>query len=648
MVARMKEIDPTRPIFIHNGGPSGDIYTINNYLNFIPLQEREEWLSSYAKNGDMPLWYVEFGTPVSLSVMRGRHGFNNAVQSEILTTEYSAIYLGSSAYKLEPEAYRRRSVELFGKDQTYKWSHGMRERDYHPAWLQLQDLFIRNTWRSWRAWGITGGMIPWDQGYARLDGKVTIAGEALHAGNSPTLAWIVGAPEFTAKDHHFSPGQTVRKQVALINDSRAEQNYTYSWRALVNGRQVAQGSSSGKLAVGQNSFTPFSFALPATVTGKVGGEIVLTATVGSQQHTDRFPFTVFPQTPAARGTVVAYDPRGKTSALLTRLGYTVKPWNGKATGQLLVIGREALNAKGKLPGDLEAFVRGGGRAILFEQDPYWVRENLGIRMSHLQSRRVFPLGASPIAANLGDTDLQDWNGVSTLLDPYPDYTRGGTPDTALSKTNYPYAGWRWGNRHTVASAAIEKPHRSGWRPLLECEFDLAYSPLMELDFGAGRLIWCQLDLEDHAALDPSARRLSAKVVEYARTAPLSPRKATLYIGDDAGKAKLDALGLVYRRSSTITPGAGLVVIGTGATVTPSAVETFARAAAGSSCCHGPRPRAAGEFSLPASRAWGRLRFPPGRRPVASAPPICAGETRPRQCCCRRVRRSGPGGRSVAR
>jgi beta-galactosidase len=579
MVARLKEIDPTRPIFIHNGGPSGDIYTINNYLNFIPLQEREEWLSHYAKHGDMPLWYVEFGTPVSLSLMRARNGFMNAVQTEIFLSEYCAIYLGSSAYKLEQEAYRRRSVELFEKDQTYKWSHGMRERDYAPAWLELQDLFIRNTWRAWRGWGITGGMIPWDAGYARLNNQVTPAGAALHAGNSPTLAWIAGAPTFTSKDHHFRPGQTVRKQVALINDTRTAQPYSLTWKSLVNGKQIARGSSSGRILVGQNRFLPFSFLLPAGLRpggGKVRGVIELTATVGPQKHTDTFGFTVVAPTPLSRGTVAAYDPRGKTTILLKALGYTVKPWDGKTSAAMpLVIGREALSAPGRLPGDLDAFVRGGGRTIVFEQDPHWAREHLGLRMSHLQSRRVFRVGASPATAALGDTDLWDWNGVSTLLDPYPDYARGGTPDTVLAKTNYPYAGWRWGNRGTVASAAIEKPHRSGWRPLLECEFDLAYSPLMELDYGRGRLIWCQLDLEDHAPVDPVARKVASQVMSYARTAPLAPRKVTLYLGNDAGKAKLDALGLVYQRAGTITPGAGLVVIGEGAAVTESAVEAFA-------------------------------------------------------------------------
>jgi beta-galactosidase len=39
----------------------------------------------------------------------------------------------------------------------------MTSRDYAPSWMKLQDLFIRNTWRSWRTMGIIGGMIPLGQ-----------------------------------------------------------------------------------------------------------------------------------------------------------------------------------------------------------------------------------------------------------------------------------------------------------------------------------------------------------------------------------------------------------------------------------------------------------------------------------------------------
>ena len=113
---------------------------------------------------------------------------------------------------------------------------------------------------------------------------------------------------------------------------------------------------------------------------------------------------------------------------------------------------------------------------------------LGWRVCPKVARRVFPVD-SPVARGMDADDLRDWTGSSDLIEAYPEYAgnylRG-------NEREQPYAGWHWGNRGGVSSAAIEKPHRSGWRPLLECEFDLAYTPLMELDYGQGRVIVCTL------------------------------------------------------------------------------------------------------------------------------------------------------------
>ena len=172
---------------------------------------------------------------------------------------------------------------------------------------------------------------------------------------------------------------------------------------------------------------------------------------------------------------------------------------------------------------MKAFVQNGGGLLVSGHDPHWLREYLNLRVSYHQTRRVWPVGETTATKGLDGEDLRDWRGHSTLLDPRPDYLNGTGSDVRAAVTTYPYAGWRWGNRGTVASAAIEKPHRSGWRPLLECEFDLQYSPLMELDFGNGRIVWSQLDLEDHASQEPAAQLLAKQVVDYAMTAPLAPR-----------------------------------------------------------------------------------------------------------------------------
>src|SRR4028118_2106821 len=101
--------------------------------------------------------------------------------------------------------------------------------------------------------------------------------------------------------------------------------------------------------------------------------------------------------------------------------------------------------------------------------------------------------------------------------------------------------------------------------MLEAEFDLAYSPLMELDYGKGKILWTQLDLEDHATLDPAAQQLARSVISFAMTAPLAPRVAVNYIGGSNGSALLQSLGVNFQKVATL-PASGVVVVGSDATV----------------------------------------------------------------------------------
>lgn len=127
----------------------------------------------------------------------------------------------------------------------------------------------------------------------------------------------------------------------------------------------------------------------------------------------------------------------------------------------------------------------------------------------------------------------------------------------------------------VTSAAVEKPHRSGWTPLLECEFDLAYLLLMELDYGKGRLIVCTLDLEDHVAVDPAARLMAKRVMDYAQHAPLAPRVNKIaYVGGAAGAAWLDRIGVRYQRSDTLGADTELVLVGPDAALDTAALNAY--------------------------------------------------------------------------
>lgn len=560
MFAEVKKLDPTRVYYSHEGSDTGDVHSANCYLDLLPLQEREEWLSAWAESGAMPISMTEFGTPVECTFLRGHDGFGTNIHSEPLMTEYVAIYFGRDAYAAEGSNYRQWLHDQFISGMNYKSSQD--RLDQFPVMRKIQDLFRAHTCKSWRTAGLPGGLRTWSW----LQDK-------LKQVNYPTLAWIAGQPEaYTAKDHHFSAGQKFQKQIVLINDMRQPQDFAATWMATIDGKTVSNGELRGTLAISEIRKLPIEITASALEAGgKADGQIKLTATIGEATHLDTFEFRVFGANQPASGRIAIADPDGLTSSMLANLGFTPQAWNG-AAAPLVVIGRNGLKSNPMLTTRLEPFVQAGGRALIFAQDPDWMTKVLGWRVCPKVCRRVFPTLNSPVAQGIDADDLRDWTGDSTLIEAYPeyagDYHRG-------NEGEQPYAGWHWGNRGGITSAAIEKPHRSGWTPLLECEFDLAYLPLMELDYGKGRLIFCTLDLEDHVVLDPAARLVAESVMDYALNAPLAARVSkVVYVGGPAGAAWLDRIGVNFQRSDTQDSSAGLLLFGPDATVDSAALNTY--------------------------------------------------------------------------
>jgi beta-galactosidase len=560
----LKKLDPARVYYSHSGAYTGDIYTMNCYLDLIPLQEREDWLSAWAENGEMPVSMVEFGTPMDCTFRRGRHGFESNITSEPLLTEFAAIYFGAGAYSAEEAKYRDYLHDLFKSGMLYGSSEN-RLDDYANN-HKIQQLYRLNTWRSWRTAGLPGGLRTWSW-----------MQDALKEVNGPTLAWIAGpANAFTAKDHSFSAGQEIQKQIVLINDTRQPQNFNATWSTAIAGNQIGHGETKGTLAVSEIRFLPIRFTLPASQPGDVNGEIKLAANIGPGSHTDAFAFREIGGGVSANGPldVVVVDQNDLTRRMLERLGYNTRPWTG-GDAPLVVIGRNAMQRDAALAPKLETFVRNGGRALMFSQDPDWMTQALGFRVCPKVTRRVFPIESAIKDSSLAKfdaEDFRDWNGDSSLLEAYPEYTgnylRG-------NEREQPYAGWHWGNRGGVSSAAVEKPHRSGWRPLLECEFDLAYSPLMELDCGKGRLILCTLDLEDHTDLDPAARTVAIRLLDYALHSPLSPRaNKVVYLGGASGAQWLEKIGVTFEPASTLNENAGLTLIGPDAVIDSKSLSEY--------------------------------------------------------------------------
>ncbi|OGV71686.1 MAG: hypothetical protein A3K19_20615 [Lentisphaerae bacterium RIFOXYB12_FULL_65_16] len=615
-VAAIKQVDPTRPVLMHAGSAVGDVYTANNYLCVTALQEREEWPSRWVADGDMPLLMVEFGTPLYTTFHRGRQGYGHASSSEPLYSEFCAIYEGADAYRAETAAYRKLLAATFQKDQLWSTWHNIDAEQLHPGYQQLQALFIRNTWRAWRTWGVTGGTVPWsNMGWQKDSGPAAVAvglkprppvdmpafepglrgtwhpsreaaiarflrpegmipspvSEALSASNQETLAWVAGAPDFVDKTHHYRVGGKVAKQFALLNDSRAPLHFNGTWRVEIDGVPVADGRLEGEITAATTKLVPVEFALPATIAAdSVKGAIHLECSIGAATHADNFAFRVFRPAAGALPAVNLLDPQGDTGALLKRLGVSAKPWDGIATDRLLVVGRNAL-AKGSADlAAIEKCLGTGTPVLLMAQDPDWMREHLGLRVAWQLTRRGFPtVPDHPALGGLDADALRDWAGSSNLISPV---------DTSVADA-HPYRcpphGWRWGARHAISSAAIEVPHRAGWRPLIACEFDSAYTPLAEVAIGSGIVTLCTLDLEDHAAEDPAAERLARSVLAAAAAAKPEPRAPAAYLGGPDGAALLATSGVLHQKVDTL-PETGLAVIGADATVDDSALDAFLR------------------------------------------------------------------------
>jgi beta-galactosidase len=385
-------------------------------------------------------------------------------------------------------------------------------------------------------------------------------GKTLVQNNNATLAYIAGASEaFTEKAHSFGPQQVVEKQLFFFNDTRQVQKCVWSYTVTVAHKIISQNAGECWVPVGDKKSERILFTSP-TITGfKADGNIIVTAQIAGNSHTDTLNFRVF-NNEAIQGSkkIYVFDPVGKTSQMLGNLGYTIQPWAGQANIPLLIIGTEVLSQKYKLPLPLQAFIQNGGKAIVFNQQDS-VLQKSGFRVAKYVSRYVFPIPNNPITQQLDELDLRNWAGTGTLNTAYPDYMNNGYEKSA---DDSPIYGWHWGNRGSVATNAIEKPHNSSWTPLLECEFDMAYSPLMELNYGKGKLIWCSLDVEDHADKDPIAQILTKRLITYAQnTLPAIRNRKTIFIGNSHQHKLLDDVGLNYTTTNTVENNADLIICG---------------------------------------------------------------------------------------
>jgi beta-galactosidase len=330
--------------------------------------------------------------------------------------------------------------------------------------------------------------------------------------------------------------------IVLTSDAAGEQAFELTWKAAVGGREIASGTQAGRLAARGVFRLPIDLKMPLAVAGaKIDGQVRLSATIGGTPLAAGLDFRLFGPDAPNLGPVHVLDPAGVTSAMLKELGYMVIPLKEGEKVRLVAIGAGALAREGQMLAKLEGFVKAGGRVMVFRQDGRWIREHMAFRVGGGPAdvaRQVFRVEKDhPAVAGLDAADLREWA-----------HAAGGADAgaAALADGAKKQAGARAAEEGAVAEGVIEKPVLAGWRAFLDCGLRRDFTPLMELDYGRGKVVWCQLDLEDCYRADPAAERLAHQTVRYVRTCEV-PATAphVVYLGAAAEEALLRRIGLIH-------------------------------------------------------------------------------------------------------
>ena len=355
----------------------------------------------------------------------------------------------------------------------------------------------------------------------------TVAAQALIRNNMPLLAYVGGKPSaFTSKDHNFFPGDTVEKQIIVINNSRQTVRCDYSWSLALPEPVLGRGQAS--VETGQQARVPLNFILPAqTQPGRYDLKATVKFSNGETQE-DAFAIDVLPQ-PAPLQTaskIALFDPKGETAKLLGTIGVQCAPVDAHAdlSGyDILIVGKAALTGDGPAP-DI-ARVREGLKVVMFEQTPEVLEQRFGFRVAEQGLRWVFKrVPDHPLLAGIGEENLRNWRGAATLLPPRLNYEIGPRHAPEVKWCGIPVTRlWRAGNRGSVASVLIEKPARGDFMPILDGGFSLQFSPLLEYREGRGLMLFCQMDVTGRTESDPAAEKLARNIIEYVTTWKPAPR-----------------------------------------------------------------------------------------------------------------------------
>ncbi|UCC99117.1 MAG: hypothetical protein JSW66_04365 [Phycisphaerales bacterium] len=616
--AIVKHMDPGRIVYHHASGNLGSMHAINFYPNFAPIQELSDWFEHWATQGVKPVFLCEYGAPFTWDWTmyrgwyKGQREFGSArVPWEFCLAEWNAQFLGDKAFQIsEPEKANLRweAKQFRAGNLWHRWDYPYQAGstsfdERYPVFA----MYLTDNWRAFRTWGVSA-ISPWEYGhfwklregvdrgrrqfttdwenlqrpgfspdyieqqyermdlaFERSDWIATVAARSLIRNNRPLLAYIAGKPaRFTGKDHNFRPGETVEKQIIVINNSRETVTCDCEWSFGLP--QAVTGAETATVETGGIKHVPLRFDLPAALaTGPYELSASFKFSTGETQA-DSLSIDVLPPStsPRAGAKFALFDPKGQTRALLKKLGVSSRPVEVNAdlsADDILIVGKAALAVEGPAP-DIRR-VREGLKVIVFEQTAAVLEKRFGFRVAEYGLRQVFiRVPGHPLLSGLAAEYLHDWRGEAAILQPRLTYEMRPRYGPTVQWCGIPVTRlWRCGNRGNVASVLVEKPARGDFLPILDGGFSLRYSPLLEYREGKGMVIFCQMDVTGRTEDEPAAETLVRNLAQYVSAWKPAPRRQAVYAGDPAGRDYLESAGVPTGplENADLSPNCVLVV-----------------------------------------------------------------------------------------
>lgn len=471
----IQKVDPTRPIMIDGGGATraqslpihGDHYTTKPFWNYPKL--------AYEANEDQNPWTWDQKRP-------------KFIGEELFAAGINPAY-----------AY-------FGGEQVFLGKEGNR-----PAVGKAMQVISQ----GYRWFGVSA--CDFCQMTTDSDG-------------SQYNEWAPRAVLVRQWDYTFASGKSATRTVGIFNNTRFADPLTFSWKLILNKKEIASHSTTHTVAPGENEKFEVQLPIPST-RDRLEGQWVLGLAIKDREiFRSVKEVSVLPSgkdlpIPSAVSRMkptdlYVYDPKGGSISFLkahnipfTQLAAITPPTE---PGKIWLIGEDALTITNVTSTAFAAYAAGGGRTILLEQEHPLRFGGLNPAVADYQTnvgRTAFPEDLShPILHSLAEKDFFTWE-----------------PGEIVYKNAY------------------LKPQR-GARSLVQCNESLLNSALLTIPVNDGILTLSQLLVGHNLEANPAAQMLFINLLAFSAQYKLEFLPASVSAEPSLARI-LDSINLKYTAAS---------------------------------------------------------------------------------------------------